>query len=115
MDRSVLVVIIVLAISIIGSFPASEISGKKEKILGGITARIFHHLGVGAYIGVAPAALLGSLLVGPLKFGIPLAFSFLAIAFLMLLLYGVVEHSARKGIEIDEHLWTQQDAKSSRL
>jgi hypothetical protein len=114
-DRSVIVILIIVILSIIGSFPAAKISAKKEKIYSGTLGKIFHHIAVAAYIGVAPAALLGSLVVGPLKLGIPLALTGVALAFVMLLLYALEERSARVGIDIDEHSWTQEDAKSSRL
>lgn len=115
MDRPTLVIVIVLVISVIGSFPASALSQKKQKIFGGTLGHLFHHLGAAAYIGVAPAALLGTFLVGPLRFGIPLALTFLAVAFVMLMAYGFIEKSARVGIDIDEQLWTQEDAKTSGL
>ena len=115
MDRSTLVIVIVLIICIAGSFPASRLSKKKQRIYGGALGEIFHFVGVFAYIGVAPAALLGTFLVGPLRFGIPLALTFLAVAFVMLLGYGVIERSARAGINVEDHLWTQEDAKTSGL
>ena len=115
MDKSLVVILIIVAISVLGSFPAVKISRKKEKIYSGRLGQIFHHIGVAAYIGVAPAALLGTLVVGPLKLGIPLALTGLALAFVMLLLYALEERSARVGIDIDETAWTQEDAKKSRL
>ena len=81
----------------------------------GTLGKVFHHIAVGAYIGVAPAALLGSIVVGPLKLGIPLALTGLALAFVMLLLYALEERSARMGLEVDDNTWTQEDAKKSRL
>jgi len=114
-DKSVIVILIIVALSIVGSFPAAKISAKKEKIYSSTLGKIFHHIAVAAYIGVAPAALLGSIVVGPLKLGIPLALTGLALAFVMLLLYALEERSARIGIDIDDHSWTQEDAKKSRL
>jgi len=113
-DKSTLVIVIIVAISVIGSFPAVNISRKKQKIYSGTLGKIFHHLAVAAYIGVAPAALLGTLIVG-VGFGVPLAFTGLAFAFVMLLLYALEERSARVGIDVDEHTWTQEDAKTSGL
>ena len=114
MDKSAIVILIILAISILGSFPAVNISRKKQKIYSGTLGKIFHHIAVGAYIGVAPAALLGTLMVG-VGFGVPLAITGLALTFVMLLLYALEERSARVGIDVDEHAWTQEDAKSSGL
>lgn len=115
MDQSTIVILVIIVISVLGSFPAVKISTKKEKIYSGTLGKIFHHVGVAAYISVAPAALLGSIFVGPLKLGIPLALTGLALTFVMLLLYALEERSARVGIDVDEHSWTQEDAKSSGL
>ena len=114
MDKSAIVILIVVAISVLGSFPAAKISSKKEKIYSGTLGKIFHHIAAGAYMGVAPAALLGSLIVG-INLGIPLALTCLALTFVMLLLYALEERSARVGVDIDDHAWTQDDAKKSRL
>lgn len=115
MDKSAIVILIIVVLSVVGSFPATKISQKKEKIYSGTLGKIFHQIAVGAYIGVAPAALLGSIVVGPLKLGIPLALTGLALAFVMLLLYALEERSARVGVDVDDHSWTQEDAKKSRL
>lgn len=115
MDRSILVILIIVTLSVIGSFPAAKISMKKERLYSATAGRIFHHIAVGAYISVAPAALLGSLLVGPLKLGIPLAMSGLGLSFVMLFFYALSERSARLDVDIEDHGWTQLDAESSGL
>jgi hypothetical protein len=114
-DKSPIVILIIVVLSVLGSFPATKISQRKEKIYSGTLGKLFHQIAVGAYIGVAPAALLGSIFVGPLKLGIPLALTGLALAFVMLLLYALEERSSRVGIDADDHSWTQEDAKKSRL
>ncbi len=115
MDKSAVVILVIVTISLLGSFPAAKISLKKEKAYSGTLGKLFHHIAVGAYLGVAPAALLGSIVVGPLKLGVPLALTGLALAFVMLLLYALEERSARMGLEVDDNTWTQEDAKKSRL
>jgi Flp pilus assembly protein TadB len=113
-DKSAIVILIIVALCVIGSFPAVRISRKKQKIYSGTPGKIFHHIAVAAYIGVAPAALLGTLVVG-VGFGVPLALTGVTLTFVMLLLYALEERSARIGIDVDEHTWTQEDAKSSGL
>jgi hypothetical protein len=115
MDRSQIVILITLVIALLGSFPTARISKQKEKIYGGVLAEVFHHFAVAAYIGVLPAALLGSFLVDPLRFGIPLMLTCLAIALVFLFGYAVIEHSARLGVVIEDHGWTEDDARSSGL
>lgn len=114
MDKSTLVVLFIVALSVIGSFPATKISLKKEKLYSGPLGRIFHQIAVGSYIGVAPAALIGSLAVG-VHFGIPLALTGLALTFVMLLLYALEERAARIGVDLDDPSWTKEDAKKSVL
>jgi len=113
-DKSTIVILIVVTISVLGSFPAAKISSKKEKIYSSTLGKVFHHIAAGAYMGVPPAAILGSLFVG-INLGIPLALTGLALTFVMLLLYALEERSARIGVDVDEHAWTQEDAKKSRL
>ena len=114
MDKSTIIILIVVTISVLGSFPAAKISSKKEKIYSSTLGKIFHQIAAGAYMGVPPAAILGSLFVG-IGLGIPLAFTLLALTFVMLLLYALEERSARVGMDINDHAWTQEDAKKSRL
>jgi len=113
-DKSAIIILIVVAICVLGSFPAARISSTKEKIYSSTLGKVFHHIAAGAYMGVLPAGLLGSLIVG-INLGIPLALTCLALTFVMLLLYALEERSARVGVDIDDHAWTQDDAKKSRL
>lgn len=115
MDKSLLVIIITLACGIGFCVPAARRSVKRDAIYGGTLAEIFHYIGVAAYIAVPPSAILGSFLVGPLKLGIPLAFSYLGIAMVALLFYALIEHSARANRVVEDHGWTEQDARSSGL
>ena len=115
MDRSQIVVIVTLIIAFVASFPTVRISKEREGIYGGLVAELFHHLGVVAYLAVLPGALLGSFLVGPFKFGIPFAFLCLAVALLCFAGYAIVESPSRVGLVIEDHGWTEDDARSSGL
>lgn len=115
MDRTQIVFVVILVLALAAAFPTVRLSKKRERIYGGLLAESFHFLGVVAYLAVLPAALLGSLLVGPLRFGIPLALSCLACALLFLAAYGAVERPARVGVTIEDRGWTEEDARSSGL
>jgi hypothetical protein len=115
MDRTQIIILTTLVIALVFSSRAAKASISKEKIYGGTIAKFFHYIGVVAYLGVLPAALLGSLLVGPFKLGIPLALIYLLAALVALLLYAVGERKARAGIQIEDQGWTEQDARSSGL
>ncbi|MEZ4667052.1 MAG: hypothetical protein R3E39_03885 [Anaerolineae bacterium] len=115
MDRASQVVIIAFLIGITLSFSVARRSERVEKIYGGLSARIFHHLAIIGYVSVLPAAFFGSLLVGPFKFGIPFAFVCLFVSFLCFGLYGLVERPARIGVIIEDRGWTEEDARTSGL
>jgi hypothetical protein len=116
MDRSQFVILFTLAFAMIASIPAARISKRKDKIIGGFMAEVFHHIGVAAYLGVVPAALIGSILVGPLELGIPLAFLYLGLGIAALFLYAVFEKPARAAQpKFEDRGWTEQDARTSGL
>lgn len=116
MDRSQFVILFTLAFAVIASFPAVRSSKRKDKIMGGFMAEVFHHIGVAAYLGIVPAALIGSLLVGPGELGIPLAFLCLGLGVVALLFYAAFEKPARAALpKSDDHGWTEQDARTSGL
>ena len=115
MDRSQIVVLVAFVIAATASVSTTRISKKKENIYGGLFAEVFHYLGVIAYLAVLPAALLGSLFVGPFKLGIPLALACLGVALLLFIGYAFVERSARVGLILEDRGWTEEDARSSGL
>lgn len=116
MDRSQFVILFTLAFAVIASFPAVRSSKRKDKIMGGIMAEVFHHIGVAAYLGLVPAALIGSILVGPFELGIPLAFLCLGLGIVSLVLYAIFEKPARAALpKSEDRGWTEQDARTSGL
>ncbi len=115
MDRSQIVILITLVIAIALSWRTVQASIRRDRIYGGQFAKIFHYIGVTAYLGVLPSALLGTIFVGPLRLGIPLALTYLLIALVALFLYAVGERGARASVVLDERGWTEQDARSSGL
>ncbi|MBL8163615.1 MAG: hypothetical protein JNJ61_16640 [Anaerolineae bacterium] len=116
MDRAQVVLLITVVFAVLASFPVARQSRKKDAVHGGLLAGLFHHIGVGAYLAILPAALVGSIIVGPLEFGIPVALTSLAIAVLALLLYAIFEQPARVGLAASEDRgWTEQDARTSGL
>jgi len=116
MDRTVLTLLITLAVIVLLSVPTARSSARRDKIYGGTGARVFHFLGAAIYIGVLPAALCGSILVGPFKLGIPLAFGLLALSFLLLMAYAIFERPARAASKPSEDRgWTAEDALKSGL
>lgn len=115
MDRSQTIVLTTLILALLFSWRTVRASIRREKIHGGLPARIFHYVGVTAYLGVVPSALLGTIFVGPLKLGIPLALTYLLVALVALFLYAVWESSARANIVLEDRGWTEYDARSSGL
>ncbi len=116
MDPTLLTLIITASIGIVFSFPVVRSSLRRDPVHGGILARGFHHLAVTAYLGLLPAALVGSVLVGPLRLGIPLALGLLAFTLLCLFIYAWFERPARARLQpAEDQGWTARDAQSSGL
>lgn len=116
MDRTLLALIIIMGFAGVLSLPTARSSIRRDPVRGGPLAHAFHFLGIVAYLGVLPAALVGSLLVGPLRLGIPLALGLLAISLLCLFAYAWFERPARRRITPAEDTgWTARDAQASGL
>jgi hypothetical protein len=116
MDRAQIVLLATLIFAVLASFPVARQSRKKDAVHGGLLAGLFHHIGVAAYLAVLPSALIGSIVIGPLEFGIPVAITCLALAVAALLLYAVFERPARANqTSIEDRGWTEQDARTSGL
>ncbi|HSK87354.1 MAG TPA: hypothetical protein VK880_03315, partial [Anaerolineales bacterium] len=98
---------ITLAAMVLLSIPIARRSARQAKINGGTGAQVFHFLGAAVYIGVIPAALCGSILVGPFKLGIPLALGLLAVSFLLLVGYAIFERPALAALKpAEDRGWT---------
>lgn len=116
MDRTQLTLLIVGTIMLLACVPLARRSNQLDKVHGGLLAQVFHFIAAAVYVGVLPAALLGSILVGPLALGIPLALGLLAVALVSLLLYAVFERPARRALKPQEERgWTAEDALKSGL
>ncbi|MBI5669924.1 MAG: hypothetical protein HZC41_18170 [Chloroflexi bacterium] len=116
MDRTQITLLLILAIMVLGSLPLARSSNRRDAVRGGLGAQVFHFIGVLAYIGVLPAALLGSILVGPLRFGLPLALGLLAVSLLALFIYAIFERPARAHLKpAEDRGWTAEDALRSGL
>lgn len=116
MDRTQLTLLIVGAIIVLASIPLARSSNRRDKVYGGVAAQLFHFIGAAAYVGVLPAALVGSILVGPFALGIPLAVGLLAVALVMLFVYAIFERPARLALKpAEDRGWTAEDALHSGL
>lgn len=116
MDRVQFTLLLILAIMVLGCVPLARSSNRRDAVRGGLGAQVFHFIGVLAYIGVLPAALLGSILVGPLTFGVPLALGLLAVSLLSLFVYAIFEQPTRVRLKpAEDRGWTAEDALKSGL
>lgn len=113
--RLLITIGIIVVFAVAASFPVAKSSQKRDKIYGGTAARSFHYLGVLSYLVVLPSALIGSILIGPLEFGIPVAVAALLVSIVCLMLYAVFEQPARAALPSEDHGWTEKDARTSGL
>lgn len=94
MNGTTLTFLIIFATVVIFSPAVVRASNRRLPTTDSVLGNVFHIFAIGCYLGVTPAILAGSLLVGPLRLGIPLSFSLLALAFISLLLHAVFERMA---------------------
>lgn len=94
MNGLTLTVVIVVATGAIFSVPVMHASNRRQPSHGRRLATVFHFIAVFCYVGITPAILAGSLLVGPLKLGIPFGLLLLAIAMMSLIIYAALERNA---------------------
>jgi hypothetical protein len=113
--RLLVTLLIIIVFAVFASLPVSRASQKRDKIRGGSLAKIFHFLGVLSYLMVLPSALVGSIVLGPLAFGVPMAVSALLISIVCLLLYAVFELPSRANQSEEDQGWTEKDARTSGL
>lgn len=100
---------------IIGPFVA-RMSNKKEKIHGGLLAHIFHFIAVVLFVGLVPGVITG-IIVGEGLLVIPIAFAMLAVVYINVFLFALVENGPRKAAlskKVDRG-WTEEDARKSGL
>lgn len=100
---------------IIGPFVA-RLSTQKESIHGGALAHVFNFIASVMFVGLVPGVITG-IIVGEGLLVIPIAFGMLAMVFVSLILFALVENAPRKAAlakRVDRG-WTEQDARSSGL
>lgn len=98
-----------------GGWYVARISHRRDAVHGGFLAQFFHVLGASAFISSLPGTLAALILGGGLLTAIPLAFSFLGLSLLLLLMYAVFEAPARKGLDAEDEAWTAEKARTSGL
>lgn len=103
------------AFGLAGGWYVARVSSRSEAVYGGLLAQIFHVLGASAFISSLPGTLAALLLGGGLITAVPLAFSFLGLSLLFLLVYAVFEAPARKSMVVEDEAWTAEKARTSGL
>jgi hypothetical protein len=113
MNNAILALAIGVSIAVVGGYNVAQKSSRQEKILGGPAARTFHFIGAAALTGVLPV-ILASLLLGlGFSTALPFALAFVATGWIGLILYAVVERSARAKVTAEDRGWTREDARKS--
>jgi hypothetical protein len=113
-DRTQFTILVTLIFIALTCVPAFRASNRRSKVYGGLAAQVFHFIGVSAYLGAIPGVILGSLLVGPLKLGLPIFFTCFLSSFAALIIFAAIERPARP-VNLEDKGWTEQDARTSGL
>ncbi|MBE0690701.1 MAG: hypothetical protein IH587_11330 [Anaerolineae bacterium] len=98
----------------VGSRMATR-SENEEPIHGGSTAKVLHRLACTAFAGSLPSALTTLLLAHSFLNAIVMAFSFVGVSFLLLILFALVENAPRNRALADDRGWTAEKAQTSGL
>lgn len=115
MDNILLALLIGIVCGLIFGIPITRRSIRKEKIYGGLPAHVFHFIGTAAFVGVLPTVLTSLVLRGGFRTALPLAFGLLALSFLSLFGFALIERPARPRVQPDDTGWTKEDAQTSGL
>lgn len=100
---------------ILGSLTARS-SHRRDPVIGGLPAQVFHWLSAVAFVAILPSVLTG-LILGVIHFAIPIAIGMLFASMAAAGLYAVFELPARKArpVMVEDRGWTAEDALKSGL
>lgn len=112
------VILICLAFAAVFGPLAARSSNRRATIYGGWIAQIFHFIGAAALVSVLPAVIVGLLLGGGFRAGVPVAIGLLIISLASMIVFALFEQPALDAVEAqkgDDQGWTEEDARSSGL
>jgi hypothetical protein len=113
MDNALVALFVGIMVAIVFGFFVARRSTRHDKIYGGTFARVFHFIGAAGVTGILPVVLITLILGGGFRTAFPIAMSFLAVSWLGLLAYAIVERPARAKLKQQDQGWTEQDARAS--
>ena len=102
-----------IAFGLAGGWYIARVSHRRDRVRGGLPAQFFHVLAASAFISSLPGTLAALLLGGGLITAVPLAFGFVGLSLLLLLIYAAFERPARVGLPDEDDAWTAEKARTS--
>ena len=113
MENAQVALLVGVALAIVFGFFTARRSARHDKIYGGTPARVFHFIGAAGVTGILPVVLITLILGQGFRTAFPFALSFLAVSWLGLLAYAIVERPARTKVRQQDQGWTEKDARAS--
>ncbi len=113
MNNALLALLIGVAVALVFGYYVAQRSSRQQKILGGSVAQVFHFIGAAAITGILPVVLASLFLGQGFATALPFALAFLAMGWIALLIYAVIERSERAQIKVEDRGWTREDARKS--
>jgi hypothetical protein len=98
---------------VFGAYVARR-SQREEPIHGGMLAQIFHYVGTVSFVSALPTVLAAVIMGGGFRVALPLAIMLLALTYLALFCYALIERPARP-VSTDDEGWTEEKARTSGL
>lgn len=90
-------------------------SAAEVPIYGGGSAKLLHRLACMAFAGTLPSGLTAIILGHNFGNAVVMAFAFVGVSFLLLVLYATVENGPRKQALASDQGWTAEKARTSGL
>ena len=90
-------------------------SATEVPIFGGSSAELLHRLACTAFAGALPSGLTAIILGHNFGNAVIMAFGFVGVSFLLLVLYATVENGPRKQALAKDEGWTAEKARTSGL
>ncbi len=117
MNSELLTLIVGVVLAVVLGFFTARSSHRREPIYGGLMAKVFHYIGAGLFVAIAPTVLISALILKTGHLIIPLVLGFAASSYIALLIHAIFERPAYEAAlrAREARGWTAEDAQTSGL
>ena len=116
-EKQVTTILIGLGIALVLGLLTARSSNRREPVYGGPLAHLLHYLGAGLFVAILPTVLTSAFIMRTGEMIPLLVLGFFGAAYVALLLHAIIERPAllRARAQVEDHGWTEEDARNSGL